>query len=186
MKRVIILILVLVFFMSLFSIGSKSIEKKFKLSVKVDKKKGFTTYMPRSAKGRSRIFIYIVKNNRDNSYFLRLRIAYFADSLLHIKQYVFTIDGEEHIVAVRGVVRMQDLKRLDLPGDYDDTASGGICEYYDIAMNSQEIEIMKKIAALKIVKMKYDGTKGFKKIKIHKRAKKGIKQVLDAFEEFTK
>jgi hypothetical protein len=204
MKRVIILTvgLTLVFSMCLYSNDSKSIEKKFKLQVRVDENKGFTTYMPKSGQGRSRIFLYIVKNNANNNYFLRLRIAYFANAMLLMKKYIFTVDGEEHVVPVRGIVRMQSLERMNLPGheevriqdpeqqDVEEVAytaaSGGICEYYDIAMNTEEIEIMKKIAASKKVKLRYEGTKGFKNMKIHKAEVKDIKLVLDAFEEFTK
>ena len=204
MKRVIILIVgfMLVFFMCLYSNGSKRIEKKFKLQVRVDEKRGFTTYMPKSGQGRSRVFLYIVKNNSNNNYILRLRIAYFADAMLHMKKYIFTADGEEHVVSVRGIVRMQSLQRMNLPR-YDQArmqdaeqqdlerveytaASSGICEYYDSAMNTEEIEIIKKIAASKKVKLRYEGTKGFKKIKIHKAEVKDIKRVLGAFEEFTK
>jgi len=204
MKKLIILIVgfMLVFFMCLYLNGSKRIEKKFKLQVRVDEKKGFTTYMPKSGQGRSRVFIYIVKNNANNNYFLRLRMAYFADEMLHMKKYIFTADGEELVVPVRGIVRMQSMQRMNLPR-YDQVrmqdseqqdlerveytaASGGICEYYDIAMNTEEIDIMKKIAASKKVKLRYQGAKGFKKIKIHKAEVKDIKRVLGAFEEFTK
>ncbi len=204
MKRVIILIVgfMLVFSVFLYSNDSKNIEKKFKLQVHVDEKQGFTTYMPKGGQGHSRIFIYIVKNNANNNYILRLRIAYFADAMLHMKKYIFTADGEEHVVPVRGIVRMQSLPRMNLPR-YDEVrmqnseqqdlerveytaASSGICEYYDIAMNTEEIEIIKKIAASKKVKLRYEGVKGFENIKIHKAEVKDIKLVLGAFEAFTK
>jgi hypothetical protein len=184
MKKIIILILIVGFSMSLLAAGEKAILKKYKLSAKVDSVRGYTTYMPKRAADRHRIFVYIVKRHMDDSYILRLRIAYYAPEMLHLKRYVFYIDDKEHEILVRDTVRMQTMERLQLPGNYYDQQGGGICEYYDIAMNSGETEIMKKVAASKGVKLKYEGTKGFKKIKIHKGEAKVIKRGFDAFEAF--
>ena len=185
MKRTIILTVVLTFSFLLFSTSSESIEKKFKLNVKVDKKRDLTIYMSKSVPVRSRIFTYILKNNKDNSYSLRLRIAYFADSMLFIKRYIFYADREEFVLHVRNKLQIQDIRKPNLPGEFTDSSGAGICEYYDVPMTPQEIEIMKKITVSKKVIMRYDGTKGFKRVKVFKREKKSIKQVLDAFEAFT-
>lgn len=188
MKRIIVLVLVLVFSVSLFLMGgdTKSIEKKYKLRAQVDKKRGVTSYMPKGMSARSRIFIYIVKPDNKEGYFLRLRIAYFAKELLHIKRYVFGIGGEEVEILVRGPVRHQDMQRPNLPGSNQALTGGGIVEFYDIAMTPGEIEILKKIAGTKGVKMKYEGSKGYKKFKVHKGEVKDIKRVLDAYEAFKK
>lgn len=184
MKKAIFFILIVGFSLSLFSADEKAILKKYDLSAKVDNVQGFTTYMPKRASDRNRIFIYIVKRHMDNSFSLRLRIAYYAPEMLYLKRFVFTFGEEELDILVRDTVRMQSLERLNIPGNYYDQQSGGICEYYDIAMNAEEIDLMKKVAASKGVKMKYEGTKGFEKIKIHKGETKVIKRVFDALEAF--
>lgn len=187
MKRIIVLTLVLAFSVSFFLMAgdTKSIEKKFKLRAQVDKNRGVTSYMPKGMSARSRIFIYIIKPDNKENYFLRLRIAYFAKDLLYIKRYVFEIGKEELEILVRGQVRHQDMQRPNLPGSNQAAATGGgIVEFYDIAMNPAEIDVIKKIAATKGVKMKYEGTKGYKKFKVHKGEVKDIKRVLDAYEAF--
>lgn len=187
MKRIIIPILILIFFISLLCAGTdKAIGKKFKLRVQTDKKKGVTTYTPKGAGARSRIFMYMVKNNSSDQITLRLRIAYFAESMLHIKRYLLYADDRELVLPVRGQVRMQDLGRMNLAGTTGDQESGGICEYYDIAVNLSEIDIMQQIADAKSAKMRYEGNKGYKKVKIHKGEVKDIKRVLGAFEALTK
>lgn len=186
MKKLIVLTVTLVFSVSLLLMGgdTRSIEKKYKLRVRVDKKRGVTSYMPKGMSARSRIFIYIVKPDNRDDYFLRLRIAYFASERMDIKRYVFETGDEEHEILVRGPVRQQDMQNPNLPGSNPVATGGGIVEYYDIDMNPAEIEVIKKIAATKGVKMTYEGTKGNKKFKVHKGEVKDIKLVLDAYEAF--
>ena len=187
MKKIIIPILILIFSMSLFSADTdKEMAKKFKLRVQTDNKKGVTTYTPKGASARSRIFLYMVKNDGSGQITLRLRIAYFAESMLFIKRYILYADDRELVLPVRGQVRMQDLGRMNLAGTTGNQVSGGVCEYYDIAVDSTEIDIMEQIAAAKSAKMRYEGNKGYKKVKIHKGEVKDIKRVLEAFEALTK
>lgn len=185
MKRAVVLFIVSVFsfFLVLTGGDTKSIEKKYKVAARVDQKKGVTTYMPKGADLRSRLLVYIVKPDNNPEYILRLRVAYFAEEMLFLKRFTFEIDGEELEILVRDTVRTQDLRNPNLPGDYAGSSGGGIVEFYDIAVNPGETEVLKKIAATKGVKMKYEGTKGFKKFKIHKSEVTDIKRVLDAFEE---
>lgn len=185
MKRVYVLFLVSLFMFSLFLTGSdtKPIEKKYKLTARVDQKKGVTTYMPKGADLRSRLLVYIVKPDNNPEYILRLRVAYFAEEMLFLKRFTFEIDDEELEILVRDTVRTQDLQNPNLPGDYAGSAGAGIVEFYDIAVNPGELEVLKKIAATKGLKMKYEGTKGYKKFKVHKSEVSEIKRILDAFEE---
>ena len=185
MKKAFILFLVSLFTFSLILCGSdtKTIEKKYKLNARIDSKKGVTTYMPKGLDPRSRLLVYIVKPDNNPGYFLRLRIAYFANEMLFLKRFTFEVDGEELEILVRDTVRTQDLQNPNLPGDYASSSGGGIVEFYDIAVNPMEFEVIKKIAATKGCKMKYEGTKGYKKFKIHKSEVTDIKRVLDAFEE---
>jgi hypothetical protein len=187
MKRIIIPILILVFSIALlYADTDKEIGKKFKLRVQTDNKKGVTTYTPKGVSARSRIFLYMVKNDSSDQITLRLRIAYFAESMLFIKRYILYADDREFVLTVRGQVRMQDLGRVNLAGTTGNQVSGGVCEYYDIAVNPNEIDIMQQIADAKSAKMRYEGNKGYKKVKIHKGEVKDIKRVLEAFEALTK
>lgn len=162
----------------------KSIAKKFKLQPKEDKQKGITTFMRKGSSGRSRIVLYILKNDRDNSYNLRLRIAYFAEEMLFIKQYVITADDKEYILPMREMTRQVDLQKMSLPGVYYDQEGGGICEYYDVALLPQEIETLRQVSTTKSAKMEYVGTKGNQKVSIHKDEIKDIKRIFDAFDAF--
>lgn len=162
----------------------KNIAKEFKLRAQEDKQKGITTYMPKGADTRSRFVVYILKIDRDNSYSLRLRIAYFAEAMLFIKQYVITADDKEYVLQVRDKTRQVDLQKPNLPGVYYDQEGGGICEYYDVALLPQEIEILRQVSTSKSAKMKYVGTKGDQKVSIHKEEIKDIKRVFDAFDAF--
>lgn len=162
----------------------KNIAKKFKLQAKEDKQKGITTFMPKGSSGRSRIVLYILKNDRDNSYSLRLRIAYFAEEMLFIKQYIISADDKEYILPMREMTRQIDLQKMSLPGVYYDQEGGGICEYYDVALLPREIEILGQVSTSKSAKMEYVGTKGNQKASIHKDELKDIKRVFEAFDAF--
>lgn len=162
----------------------KNIAREFKLQAKEDKQKGITTFMPKGSSGRSRIVLYILKNDRDNSYALRLRIAYFAEEMLFIKQYIITADDKEYILPMREMTRQIDLQKMSLPGVYYDQEGGGICEYYDVALLPQESEILRQVSASKSAKMEYVGTKGNQKASIHKDELKDIKRVFEAFDAF--
>lgn len=189
-KMWILLVFAAIFIFSIFPVNAingdeeQNIEKKFKLQIQEDKQKGITTYMPKGMSIRSRIVLYFVRSTMNNTYFLRLRIAYFADEMLFIKQYVITADGKEYILPMRDITRQMDLQKMDIPDVYYDQEGGGICEYYDVAMQPQEIEIMRQICISKSAKMKYIGTKGNQKVKIHKAELKDIKLIFDAFDAF--
>jgi hypothetical protein len=162
-----------------------NIEKKYKLKTQLDKKNGIVWYKHKSNTGaNSRVYVYFGKKQDVDQYFLRMVIAYYAPSRLIVEEYTFTIDDEEHVVKPRDIVRTVDVRtnraRMDEPSD----ESAGICEYYDIGMNKEEFELMEKISTAKTVKLRYDGVKGYKKVKIHNSSKKAIKDVLDAFKEF--
>jgi hypothetical protein len=162
------------------------IEKKYKLKTQVDKKNGIVWYKHKNNSGTSsRVYVYFGKKQDADQYFLRMVIAYYATKRLIVEEYTFTIDDEEHVVKPRDLVRTVDVRtnraRMDEPSD----ESVGICEYYDIAINQEEFELMEKLSNAKTVKLRYNGVKGYKKVKIHNSSKKAIKDVLDAFKEFT-
>ncbi len=183
MKRASIIAFVLLFSISLLS---SDFEKKYKLKTQIDKKNGIIWYKHKNNSGTSsRVYVYFGKKQDADQYFLRMVIAYYATKRLIVEEYTFTIDDEEHVVKPRGLVRTLDVRtnraRMDEPSD----ESVGICEFYDIAINQEEFELMEKLSNAKTVKLRYNGVKGFKKVKIHNSSKKAIKDVLDAFKELT-
>ena len=110
-------------------------------------------------------------------------IAYYAPSRLIVEEYRFTIDDEEHVVKPRDTVRTKDLRtsRASMNQEFDESA--GICEIYDVAINKEEFELMEKLSQANTVKLRYNGVKGYKRVKIHNSSKKAIKDVLNAFKE---
>jgi len=182
MKRASIIILVLLFSISLFS---SDFEKKYKLKSQIDKKNGIIWYKHKNNTGtNSRVYLYFGKKQDADQFFLRMVIAYYDPSRPIVEEYRFTIDDEEHVVKPRATVRTIDLKtnrvRMD---DQTSDESAGICEFYDVAINQEEFELMEKLSNAKTVKLHYNGVKGYKRVKIHNSSKKAIKDVLDAFKE---
>lgn len=183
MKRASIIIFVLLFSMSLFS---SDFEKKYQLKTQIDRKNGIVWYKHKNNTGtKSRVYVYFGKKQDADQYFLRMVIAYYAPSRLIVEEYRFSIDDEEVLVKPRSPVRTIDLKANHARMDESSDESVGICEYYDIAINQEEFELMEKLSNAKTVKLRYNGVKGFKNAKIHSSSKKAIKDVLDAFKELT-
>ncbi len=181
MKRVSIIALVLLFSFSLFS---SEFEKKYNLKSQIDEKNGIIWYKHKKNTGTSsRVYVYFGKKQDANQYFIRMVLAYYGSSRLIINEFKFTIDGEEHVVTPRAALRTIDVNmnraRIDQPSD----EGSGICEFYDIAINQEELELMEKLSNAKTVKLRYTGLKGFKKTKIHNSSKKAIRDVLAAFKD---
>jgi hypothetical protein len=160
------------------------IEKKYKLKIQVDKKNGIVWYKHKNNTGtNSRVYLYFGKKQDVDLYFLRMVIAYYAPSRLIVEEYRFTIDDEEHVVKPRDTVRTKDLRTSRASMNQDIDESAGICEIYDIAINKEEFELMEKLSQANTVKLRYNGVKGYKRVKIHTSSKKAIKDVLNAFKE---
>lgn len=159
-------------------------EKKYKLKTQVDKKNGIVWYKHKNNTGtNSRVYLYFGKKQDADQFILRMVIAYYAPSRLIVEEYRFTIDDEEHVVSPRGTVRTKDVKTNRARMDQDSDESAGICEIYDVAINKEEFELMEKLSNAKAVKLRYNGVKGYKRVKIHTSSKKAIKDVLNAFKE---
>ena len=181
MKRASIIIFVLLFSISLFS---SNFEKKYNLKSQIDKKNGIIWYKHKNNTGtNSRVYLYFGKKQDADQFFLRMVIAYYAPRRLIVEEYRFTIDDEEHVVKPRTTVRTIDVKTNRARMDQDSDESAGICEIYDIAINKEEFELFEKLSNAKKVKLRYNGAKGFKRVKIHKRTINAIKDVLNAFKE---
>ena len=178
-----LLCLILFFTGSLFS---SDFEKKYKLKSQIDKKNGIIWYKHKNNTGtNSRVYLYFGKKQGEDQFFIRMVIAYYAPSRLIIEEYRFTIDDEEHVVKPRDTIRTIDTRSRRGLMDQSTDESSGICEFYDVAVKQEEFEMMEKLSQAKTVKLRYNGVKGHKRIKIHKSAIKAIKDVLNAFKELT-
>jgi hypothetical protein len=181
MKRASIIIFVLLFSSSLLS---SEFEKKYNLKSQIDKKNGIIWYKHKNNTGtNSRVYLYFGKKQDADQFFLRLVIAYYAPSRLIVEEYRFTIDDQEHVVKPRATVRTIDVKTNRARMDQDSDESAGICEIYDVAINQEEFDLFEKLSNAKKVKLRYNGAKGFKRVKIHKSTINAIKDVLNAFKE---
>jgi len=160
------------------------IEKKYKLKTQVDKKNGIVWYKHKNNTGtNSRVYLYFGKKQDADQFILRMVIAYYAPSRLIVEEYTFTIDDEEHVVTPRDTVRTKDLRKSRARMDQDSDENAGICEIYDVAINQVEFDLFEKLSNAKKVKLRYNGAKGFKRVKIHKSTINAIKDVLNAFKE---
>ncbi len=181
MKRASIIIFVLLFSISLLS---SDFEKKYNLKSQIDKKNRIIWYKHKNNTGtNSRVYLYFGKKQDADQFFLRMVIAYYAPSRLIVEEYRFTIDDEEHVLKPRATVRTIDVKTNRARMDQDSDESAGICEIYDIAINQEEFDLFEKLSNAKKVKLRYNGAKGFKRVKIHKSTINAIKDVLIAFKE---
>jgi len=181
MKKASIIIFVLLFSISLLS---SDFEKKYNLKSQIDKKNGIIWYKHKNNTGtNSRVYLYFGKKQDTDRFFLRLVIAYYASSRLIVEEYRFTIDDQEHVVKPRATVRTIDVKTNRARMNQDSDESAGICEIYDIAINQEEFDLFEKLSNAKKVKLRYNGAKGFKRVKIHKSTINAIKDVLNAFKE---
>jgi len=176
-------LVIFIFFLSQLLYPS-DFEKKYNLKSQIDKKNGIIWYKHKNNTGtNSQVYLYFGKKQDADQFFLRMVIAYYADSRLIVEEYRFTVDDEEHVVKPRATVRTIDVKtnraRMDQGGD----ESAGICELYDVAINQEEFDLMERISNAKTVKLRYNGVKGYKRVKIHNSSKRAIKDVLDAFKE---
>ncbi len=171
-----------VLFLSL-SLFSSDFEKKYNLKSQIDKKNGIIWYKHKKGSGsNTKIYPYIGKRIEDNQCSLRMVILYQGPNNLFIKEYIFTVDDEEYILTPRNTIKTVEMGENPVGGN-PNTASRGICEVYDVAANQEEFDLMEKISSGKIIKLRYNGVKGYKRVKIHNSSKKAIKDVLDAFKE---
>lgn len=180
-KALILTLAVLALVFNLFSVEEKDIISKYKLKKVENPQQGTVTYMPSGAGGRSTVFLYIVKVVNENSFHVRLRIARFAAELMHIRKYTFTAAEQDYVLEVREPVQSMDLNRQNTPGTYFDREGSGICEFYDIGLNPEEMEKVIQIAAADKVKLRLDGVKGFELAKVFSSDLKDMKRVLEAF-----
>lgn len=171
MKKIIRITAVLLLSVSLFSFDfNKDLEKKYNLKAEKDKKSGITWFKHNSCvKASSRIYLYFGITEK-KGLVLRMVINYFDEDRLFINKYILTIEDEEHILSPREQIQFIEAEELT-------------CEYYDVMINQDEFALLQKIAQAEEVKLRYVGAKGFKRVKIHKKAKNALEDVLNAIQE---
>jgi hypothetical protein len=179
--------LALIFFVLFLSLSlfSSDFEKKYNLKSQIDKKNGIIWYKhKKSSGGSTKIYPYIGKKIEGNQCLLRMVILYRGPDNLFVKEYIFTVDDEKYSLTPRNTIQTVEMGENPVGGN-PNTASRGICEVYDVAANQEEFDLMEKISTARTVKLRYNGVKGYKRVKIHNSSKKAIKDVLDAFKELT-
>ena len=185
MKKIAIIIGIFYLAVSLWSYDfQKDLEKKYNLKSETDKKKGITWYKHKnSVNTNSRIYLYFGVKNKNNQLILRMVISHYAGEKLFIKEYKFNIDGKEYILTPREKVQTIDTKESLLDRDTEVTESRGVCEIYDVMINQEEFNLLQEMSKAKIVKLRYDGVKGYKKVAIHDETKEAIGDVIKAIIE---
>ena len=182
MKKICLILVVLFIATSLFPLD-KAFAKKYSLKPQVDEDNGIIWYKHKKGSGgNTKIYPYIGQRMQSGECFLRMVILYAGPENLFVKEYIFTVDDEEHVLTPRKKIETVETRDNFLrSGDRD--RSGGIVEVYDVVPNQEEFELMEKISKARTVKLKYIGVKGWKIKPIHKTTKKAIGEVLAAYKE---
>lgn len=182
MKKICLILIVLFISTSLYPLD-KAFEKKYNLKSQVDEDKGIIWYRHKKGLGgNTKIYPYFGHRMQSGECFLRMVILYAGPENLFVKEYIFTVDDEEHSLIPRKKIETVETKDNFLrTGDRE--MSGGIVEVYDVVPNQEEFDLMEKISKAKTVKLKYIGVKGWKRKPIHKTTKKAMGEVLAAYKE---
>jgi hypothetical protein len=182
MKKLCLILVVLFVSASLYPLD-KAFEKKYNLKPQVDEANGIIWYKHKKGSGgNTKIYPYIGQRIQSGECFLRMVILYAGPENLFVKEYIFTVDDEEHSLIPRKKIETVETKDNFLRSGHRDM-SGGIVEVYDVTPNQEEFEMMEKISKAKTVKLRYNGVRGYKKVPIHKTTKKAMGEVLAAYKE---
>lgn len=145
-----------------------------KMRKKYDDMKGITWYYdktsPKYVNSRTNVNAYIGK--RDNgSPFMRLVIQYVADDWLFIEKYIIKVDGKTYTITEEKYGEIET-----------DNGSGGIWEWLDRSVDTDEYEIIKAIANGKNVKIRFSGKQYYKDRTVSYKEKVALKNIIDAYE----
>jgi hypothetical protein len=182
MKKICLILIFLFISTSLYPLD-KAFEKKYNLKAQVDEDIGIIWYKHKKGSGgNTKIYPYIGQRMGSDECFLRMVILYAGPENLFVKEYIFTVDDEEHVLTPRKKIETVETRDNFLrSGDRD--RSGGIVEVYDVVPNQEEFELMEKISKANTVKLKYNGVKGFERVAVHNTTKKAMGEVLAAYKE---
>lgn len=144
-----------------------------KMRKKYDDIEGITWYRDKTSPRHSNyngFYAYFGKKNTGSPW-LRLVIQYAADDWLFIESYIIKVDGKTYNITE------------DEYGEIEtDNGSGGIWEWLDRNVESDEFEIIKSVANGKDVKIRFNGKQYYKDKTITSKQKLALRNVLDAYE----
>lgn len=115
-------------------------------------------------------YAYIGKEKTGNPW-LRLRIQYAADDWLFIEKYIIKVDDVTYTIVEEKYGEIET-----------DNGSGGIWEWLDRGVDSDEYQIIKAVANGKNVKIRFVGKQYHKDKSITSAEKLALRNVLDAYE----
>ncbi len=143
-----------------------------KMSKKYDINDHVTWYSDKSAtQSNTKNYVQTYIGKKEKKPWLGLSINYFSKKKwLSIERIEITVDGNTFEI------------EEDKPGEFKSKEeSGGKREWLDRIIKRKDMQLIKKIAAAKIAKIKFVGEDDVYKRTITKTEKKSIKNVLDAF-----
>lgn len=114
--------------------------------------------------------VYMGQRNSGKPW-LRLRIQYTADDWLFTNKYIIKADDETYTINEESYGEIKS-----------DNGSGGIWEWLDREISSDELIIIRAIIKSKQAKLRYSGDKYYSDKIISDAEKKAMQNVLDAFE----
>lgn len=139
--------------------------KKFKKNT--DEFEGSSFYRdPRTPNYTNVNFVYPYIGEKNNSYWLRLKMQYAADDWLFINKAIFLVDGETFPVT----------------GNWERDNSGGqIWEWIDMPVEESGIPLLQLIANSKTTKLRYEGNQYRNDREITNKEKDIIKKTLEIY-----
>jgi hypothetical protein len=143
-----------------------------KLRTSYDDVKGITWYYDKGTPqytNYNSFHLYMGKEKSGKPW-LRFRIQYAADDWLFIESYIIKTDNESYTISTSyGEVET-------------DNGSGGIWEWYDIALDNRLYNIVKDVIKSKTVKLRCNGKQYYKDRTLTAKEKQGLQNILDAYE----
>lgn len=144
-----------------------------KMRKKYDDMNGTTWYRDRTSPQYTNYngFFAYIGDDETSKPWLRLRIQYAADDWLFIEKYIIKVDGKTYTITEEKYGEIET-----------DNGSGGIWEWLDRTVDSDEYEIIKAVANGKNVKIRFVGKQYHKDKTITSKQKLALRNVIDAYE----
>jgi hypothetical protein len=142
-----------------------------KMIVKSDTVEDYKAYRPISSPrylNANGFFVYIVQPSGSEPY-LRFRIQYHGEDWLFINSFFFNVDGEKYKISTSY-------------GEIERDNNSEVWEWYDVAPNSENIEMLQKIMNSKKTVMRMEGTQYYKDKTITEAQKSAIRDTFVVFQ----
>ena len=148
---------------------AKSVKK---LRIKIDDVENTTWYYDKNTtpyNNENSFHIYIGQK-KDSKPWLRFRIQYTGSEWLFIEKYIVKADTSTFIINTK----YGEVER--------DNKNGAVWEWYDINMDNDNYTIIKNIISSRTIKLRYSGKHYYFDRVINSTEKKGLQNILDAYE----